>query len=258
MTFSKTTGSVLKKIKNRGLRPRARWEFLLRRAAIFVGALAFLGFGVLAAAGTIHSGRILDMPEMMHGPRPGAIFQLLALSLPIFWIGAFAALWWLTNFFVRRTGRAYKIPVWVWMCSLLFVQIAGGVLLHRHVMVEHMEKMAAENVPFYSGVERTRQRVWRNPEMGALAGEILKISDDTILILEDFSQKIWEVDFSKAKIRSGTEISSGEKIRMLGEPVSKTEFSATRIVPWNPDFQQNRPPRPESRAPKNFRPAPRD
>ncbi|MCF7846728.1 MAG: hypothetical protein K9M51_01530 [Candidatus Gracilibacteria bacterium] len=238
MTPSKLTQSVLKKIKTQQVRPRARWQFVFRRSTIALGGLLFLALGVLAAAAMIHAITMLDWGGAW-GRGPNVFFQFFWIGIPVFWLASFGFLWWAANFFVRRTGKAYKIPVWTGMLVLFFLQILGGAILHHWTMGERIEQAAVAHVPFYRGMEDVRRRIWHRPSEGFLAGTVQKVSKDKILILEDFSQKIWSVDFELAEIYPEMKLLPGQKIRTLGTKTGKETFRAEYIRPWHkPRFQR--------------------
>jgi len=72
---------------------------------------------------------------------------------------------------------------------------------------------------------------WNNPEGGRIAGTIMEINTDE-LVIRSLDGQVWKISTINAKIGSMTEISTNERVRIIGTIESSNVFTAKRILPW--------------------------
>jgi hypothetical protein len=225
------TDFVLQKIKKEHIQPHSKWYFFLRTLLLGGGGMFFFLLGTLASAIIFHFINFNESFDFI-AQSPPTFFKLFWLGLPLVWIGITLAGGILALYFSRKTKKGYKIPLLVWGILIFIPQVVVGFFLEQSHIGERADEMIAHHMSFYTSIHQRRHNLWSQPRDGFLAGTILEIKNDTFLILDDFKNQKWNVDYSRTKKRGRQNILVGEKIKMIGKKISDRVFYADRIGPW--------------------------
>ena len=236
------TASILKKIHAKKNSPRERYYFIAKRVLQLFSGIAFLIFGMLSVALVWHLIHNFEFLEFIWD-KPQILGKLLWFGVPLFWMIAAAALWVVTEQVVQRTERAYRVPFWIIGTGILLLQVLGGLALEQSNVGERIDAGFEKRMEWYNGAERINRRMERMPEKGFLVGEIVEVKSDTFILLNDMTNKEWEVQFEHIR-ESQPELEEGMKIRMVGEMKGENEFLA---FSWKPARK-----RPQDGRPKEF------
>ncbi len=227
---NKFADSVLKKIHAKKITPRERSYFIAKTILHIFAGIIFLAFGMISIALLWHLIHNFDFLEFIW-ERPNILAKLLWFGVPLFWMILAVILWLVTEQVVQRTDKAYRIPFWVIGLTILLIQIFGGFILEQSRVGERLDVMFEKRMEWYNGAERINRRFERMPENGFLAGTVLQIKSDTVILLNDRTNKEWNVQLEKNSTFPFYQIKEGINIRMIGEMIGENEFLATF---WRP------------------------
>ncbi len=231
MSPKKLSKSVLKKIQKEQITPTARTYFIFRNMVIGGLGILFLVLGILACAIIIHFLNNAEFLEFVwKGPRQ--FLKLLWFGIPVFWIILLIGLVFITTYLTRKTPKGYKFPFGWALGAFLLSQIIGGIVLEGSNIGEQLDQRIARHISFYQNRQERRQKFWKNPENGFLAGTIIEINENGILLLDDWNKTQWTVDFTKSMIGERVQLQPDEKIRLIGTKAGNTEFIADQIRSW--------------------------
>ncbi len=226
------SSSVLKKIKKDNIEPLPKWYFFIRNTLLAGLVGLFTLFGILACAIIFHFFNNFAFLEfLLEGPR--VFMKVLWIGIPFLWIFLMAVFCIFAGFTLQRTKKGYKIPVVLAFASILLVQIASGALLEQSNVGERLDRRAAQHMKFYQHAQARREGLWTKPDEGFLAGTIVEVQADKILLLNDLQKKRWEVDYEESRVGPRVELSPEEKIRVRGEKIADDKFKAKRIGVWD-------------------------
>ncbi len=221
---------ILKKIQDHHLTPRPRWHYIVKDAAfwgLYFGAL-ILGSGAIGVMLFAFFETDFDLLSYVPGNQLASFLHLL----PLYWIVFFCLFSALAIWGAQRTKKGYRISICILILSNLVISLALGSGLYYSGGGERLERVFSRGVPFYRPLEHRREKMWRKVENGFLGGKILALHEDKILILSDFDEKEWEVDYSEARFRRPIELQEGLRIRLIGIKISENQFKADVIRPW--------------------------
>ncbi len=234
------SSSILKKIKKDKIEQHSKLYFFAKFALMLFGGIIFLLIGTIASAVIWHFFHDLELLEIFSIERM-LFFKALLLSFPIFWVIISILLGIFAGYFARNTKKGYKISYKIWFISIILLQIGGGLALEQSPLGKHLERNMFRQINIFESREKMFQEVWQNPEKGMLIGEISKIEEEK-LTLVDLQKQKWKVLFQKQSIPRRRKLNVSDKIRIIGEKTGEFQFSAKKIFGMRFDFQ--RPPKP--------------
>lgn len=222
--MDKVTDKVLEKIRKEQLKPRPRWQFLLREGGQWAG-FALLALAAAALLGLLwyfwSDGPWLSAEGLGRGLFFGRGPLVLSLLLVL------AAVLALLDF--RSTGRGYRYPLAAVAAVLVIGAAAAGWGMERLGVSRRLDA-AFSAAPLYQDRESYMKEVWQRPEDGLLAGEITEAGGSRFR-LEDFDGKEWTVEAGRAVMRHGLAPAAGLKVKMIGRAVG-SDFVAEEVRPW--------------------------
>jgi len=221
--FSK---NLFDKIESENIRPRPRWEFLLKNYFIWSAALVSLLIGSLAFTSVIYMIKDGDMDVLRHIDH--GFLEFLVVALPYFWLISMAIFSFITYYNFKHTRGFYRRNIFVFPVVLFFGTIILGVLFYNVGLGKAIDDILADNMPFYGRVVNRRMEIWQDPNNGMVAGRIVKFVPGKIIITM-LSNNELNVDVSKAEI-FGTELKEGRMIKIIGI-LDDNIFQARKILP---------------------------
>ncbi len=231
MTEKDISQTVLKTIKDQGISPRPRWQFLLKDYTLFLATAIFVIFGGFTMATIMHTIVMSDWD--IYGRIYGSLWKFILLSLPYFWFILFLLFLWLAKYYFQHTDKGYKFGWQILAAVSIFLSLVLGFVFYRLGWGGSVDSLFAKNVPFYEQIINPRARVWQSPERGFLAGVILELGDYQ-MIVRDLNSKEWLVSLEDAD-EAGQEIfarlSLGQPVRIVGQALEGDIFYAEIILP---------------------------
>jgi hypothetical protein len=224
-TFSE---SILKKIKARHIKPKSKWQFIARN----IGFWGIFTFSViLGAAGvSVLIFALFEADFDLFAELSGSGLSLFFSWLPIFWIVFFILFVGIAMWGIRKTKKGYRFSIHAILMTNITLGILLGGLVYGIGGAEQFERIFAENAPMYQGMQHRMQEMWTRPEDGRLAGTIIEIREEGILLLDDFSNQQWVVDIVDAPVRRPLE--AGRKVKIMGSITGDHTFTAVMVRPF--------------------------
>ena len=218
---------VIKKIKSKDLRPYSRTHFILKNILFWITFVLAVGVGMLAFSAFLFRVFSNDWGIYKHlgrGPVPHFF-----MTLPYLWIVVMALFALLAVYTFQHTRGWYKHKPIIIVTASIAISIVGGSLLFAVGFGDKIDCKFSQPLPrFMSG---HHQEAWSHPELGLLGGEVVKLKDDKVFLLKDFSDQTWTVIFIGPVLN--TSVESGLMIKAIGAKTADREFEAVKIKPWH-------------------------
>lgn len=216
---------VWEKISTESIKPKPRWQFLLRSSALWVFSVCSLVLGSLSVSVIIYLSVEHDWGSYYLSPTNWAALAFSAV--PYFWlffliIFGFAAIY---NFRHLEGGYRFR-GIWLITGSIL-TSLIFGVALFRLGLGGKIDESFA-HVPYYHNVVRHSCEMWRSPDDGLLTGVIVTFASGTIN-LKDFSGNYWVVDLASSTPYPVVNFEPGTELRIVGERDEENIFHALQI-----------------------------
>lgn len=227
---------LLNTMKTQNIKPKPKWQFTLKNALIVGGVIVSVVFGALAFSVVLFSIQQLGFDLIAHMSH--TTFEFFLGILPFLWIGAMLIFLFLAMLSVRNSSKGYKFsPVRLLIYNSTF-SVLLGVVFFISGGAGWLETSFETNIEFYKSVEEKKVDMWSMPESGYLSGTITSVHDST-LVLIDFQEKQWQIDFAGAFIPKVITIEIGEKIKLTGKITREQAFKASDIRPWGGNKRMN-------------------
>jgi len=225
----KNSQKLLEKIQKQKIPQKSRWQFVFKDIffwalfafSIIIGGLAF---SVILFA---FSQTDFDLLSQI----PDSRIEFFLGLLPFFWIISCVVFLLVSIFGVRHTKTGYRYSPLLIFGNSIILSIILGTTLFFSGGAEKMERIFAENIPVYKGLEERKISRWSLPENGFLSGKIIE-KKESIILIEDWNNKKWEKDIKNAIIRGKIFIEKDEKIKIIGKMSEADIFIAEQIGPW--------------------------
>jgi hypothetical protein len=225
----KKSQKLINKIVSEDIKPSPRWHFIFKNYILWIVFILFMFFGGIAFSIILYG-----MAESDFGLFFSLSYskvQFLIASLPILWVIFLIIFLVVSISGIRHTRTGYRYPLFKILSINIVISILLGVTFFYSGGAERIEKVFAENIPAYRGIEENKSLRWSDPENGLLAGVIMEDNVDTILI-EDLNGKKWEIITEEMIISQRVSLEIGEKIKIIGKILEDNIFTASEIRSW--------------------------
>lgn len=238
--------SVMQSIESERVSMKPKWQFTARESMLWIIAAAAILIGAIAFSVILYSITNTDYDLYMRS-NVGAFGGLLRI-LPYFWIILLLVFVVAIEWNVKHTKKGYKYKTSIILAASILCSVILGTILYAVQIGKAIDYALEERLPYYAGYMSPRHSAWINPESGVLAGRVVTVQEEFILI-ETVRGQEWKVIF----IDTGKEplgfaqIQTDRHIRVVGEQVDEYLFKAYewKLQPEDEPFGLNkkRPPR---------------
>lgn len=222
---------TLKKIREKGIVPRAKGYFFLKRSTVWVLFGISIVLGSIAGSAVIFQIRSAEW-ELFHHFQ-NSIPEFILLFVPYLWLLFMIGFSIIAYYYFRQTQGGYRYRAFTIVVLSVLISILGGIGLYAAGVSERMESVFEERLSFYRGVEFHSRMVWMSPDKGLLAGKIVDISNEGIIILKDLDGKNWSVNANSAIWRGRLRPSPDLEIKMIGTMTGRESFKVREVRPWH-------------------------
>lgn len=243
MTKKDIQKAVLNKIKKKHIKPTPKWEFLLKKSALW----GILGITVLL--GAISSAIIIFMIESadfdLHEKLEPNFLSFLFKNLPYFWLALLVGFLFLAYYNFRHTPKGHRYDFKKIFGYTAVIAVLAGVVISAFGIAEKIEHKLLNKLPYYHEIEHQKQLdKWVSSDHGRLAGRIIEIEEDGEIEIEDFNGEEWDVIIENLEEKAPP-LKEGMRIRIIGDKIDDDTFEAEIIRPWKRNFlEAGRGPRP--------------
>ena len=236
---------VLDAIETKKLKPKPRWEFLLKRSVLWGAGAVSIVVGGLAVGAAIfaleHSG--FKYRAATHA----SLFSFIMTTLPYLWIIMLAAFSGIAYYNIRHTEGGYRYPLVAIVSLSVLGSIALGTISYAAGFGEWLDEHAPVFAPFYHPVFEIQEELWGHPEEGRLVGTVTDFSEeDGVLTVEAFDGTMWRVLTDDLREPDLEALKNFETVRIVGVPTTTLGvLHACFVLPW--EFVDTLP-RPDARV----------
>ncbi len=220
---------ILEKIETQNIEPTPRWYFQFKNLAFWSVFLISIFIGSVAFSIILYSVQQTDFVLISHLKH--SKMESFLVLLPYFWLILLLVFSLLAFFSFKNFKKAYKYSLVSILSLSVFLSIILGCLTFISGGAQFLERKFADKIEIYNSIEEKKIQHWMQPDSGFLAGTILEVKMDT-LVLEDFNQIKWQIYFKDVFIPPVIEITEGEQIKILGKKTDDNIFEASEIRPW--------------------------
>ncbi len=223
---------ILDSIKKKDIKPKPKWEFLVREYAIWGLGIFSILIGALAFAVIVYL--VVNNDWDVYGEVNSNIFAFIFLTLPYFWLVLVAGLVLAVIYNFRHTKYGYRYHWAIVVLGSIFLSVGLGVIFHRVGWGEAIDDTLGRRAPLYGTVINPRLHLWMQPEQGLLAGVVVEVITPEEFFLYDLSREKWLVEAHNTLFHPMIIIEPGREIKMIGEMIGQHEFEAFNIIPVGP------------------------
>jgi len=220
---------ILAEIQKKRLEQKPSWFFILQNilawtlvvsGVVLTSLLLSTVFELILASGAI------EVFPFLRNLFWHKIWQIIPVMSLLF-VGLFFILDFLL---IRRAPKGYRLTQQSVVIILLLVVSGLAYLFFSIGLSRPIHNFSQERIPAYASSLEKRQRLWHNPEDGAIMGKIALLDNDGF-ILEDIKERRWIVDISKAHFDQNVEKIVGENVLVIGEVTENMTIKAKDILP---------------------------
>jgi len=230
--MSNIADKIIKTIKEKNIKPKPRWHFIVRQVLIWLASILSIAVGSFAFSVILFRLVNNDWEILKFINRSPAAHMLN--TLPYIWIVLLILFVGLAYYNTRHTKGAYKYHAYWFLIASLLVSIALGGMLYAFGLGPRVH-YAAEKIPIIKGLMYDKDLAWDKAEDGFIAGEVTEmLSGVGMFELEDLSNYKWIIRPGEKYYPPPEDfiIEQGVKLRIYGEKIDKEIFEAMKVMPY--------------------------
>ncbi len=220
---------VLETIKEKKIKPKPRWAFLLKDYFIWLISIISLIIGSLAFSVIIFLVKNNDWD--VYKQINNSLLEFTILTLPYLWFVILILFIIAAYYNFERTKKGYKYQLYAIVISSIIFSALFGALLYNVGIGQAIDEVFAEKVPFYEKFRPDRRARWMSPEKGLLAGRIISIEESGNFQVIDMAGNVWKIIISGTTEINEKDIAIDKRVRIIGQKKDKNNFIAKQILP---------------------------
>lgn len=218
---------VLDTIKKEKIKPKPRWEFLLKDYFVWSLFLVSVFIGSISVSVIIF---IIEHENLFRFGPENPIKDIMT-TIPYFWLLTLLLFIFLAYLNFKHTKTGYRFNILKVFLLSVVVSLLLGSLLYFLGISEKVEERTYDRLPLYRNMMDKRGAKMFSPEDGHLGGVIVRIEANRIELVS-FGGKIWSVNLENINPEKKMFLELNSRIRFLGKIVGENEFEASDIMPW--------------------------
>lgn len=221
---------VFGEIKNKNIKPKPKWEFLVKDYFLWFLGIFSLVIGAFAFSVVLYMFENNDWD--VYRNISGSFLEFALATLPYFWIVCLAGFILAARYNFLHTKKGYRRHLYLMIIGGVALSMALGACLHSIGAGQLIDDSLSENAPFYNSLINKRKTMWARPEKGLLAGAVIYGDSYQHFWIRDFGGKDWSIDGEGAVVMPRTVIEKNTKVRIIGKKLDGNNFEAHKIAPW--------------------------
>ena len=214
--------TILNKIKQNHIKPKPRWEFLLKDYVMWTIFIIAILVGSLAVAVMIFT---INNANWEYYARDTGLLGAVLINLPYFWLVILLAFLGLAWYNIKHTGQGYKYNTLVVLGISIVASIVIGSAYYGVGLGEDLEKIFYHRVGVYRHLMEQRARVLFSPAGNVVGGVIIDVDTDKIKV-QDFNGRLWLINTTT------NQFEVGDRIILIGKNFSGPQFEIEILKPW--------------------------
>jgi len=227
----KFDSSILDTIKEKNLKPKSKWTFLLKDYVVWALGVVSLLLGSIAMSVIIYLVKNNDWD--IYTELSGSLAEFVLLTMPYFWIVFLIIFLLVINYNIKHTKKGYKLSLPIIFSASISISIFLGALLFNAGLGRAIDDVLGENVSFYDTIINPRVRIWNNPESGRLMGMIVEKVSDSEFYLVDLKDGRWLINIDNVKTPLDAELDCGCPVKLTGAIEGANYFVVEQIFIHN-------------------------
>lgn len=236
--FSKT---IVEKIKKAHIIPESKLKLQWKSYLFWIVMLCFITLGALSLSMVIFNVVDID-PRFLKYLGLQRLIMILFITAPYLWIllSLSALVFGILAF--RKTTKGYRrSTLFITSLVVLIISILG-IFSHILKIDNHMGGVLLRNAPNFRDFTDPRGARWQRPGDGLIGGEITNIGTDNF-DLKSFDNQNWKISYDEKTERvDDVQITSGEKVGVIGEKTGEFLMHAFSIKQFPSDWNGQPPP----------------
>ncbi len=217
---------IFKQIQEKNIKPKPKWEFVIKNWLILVSGFLFLIISSLVFAVIIYLIQNFDWDLRVQIGHSFLGFALICL--PYLWIILLVAFIGIIYYDFKKSKKGYKYSWQIIIGVTILASLLFGILFYNIGIGQAIENFLNKRMPIYQRLMMRRANLWQRPDKGILPGVILKINSEQEFDLKDLKGKEWRVGFEN---HNRFLLEPGQKIKAIGKKINKQNFKAEQIRP---------------------------
>jgi hypothetical protein len=155
-------------------------------------------------------------------------------TLPYLWIIIMALFVLLAYYNTRHSRKGYRYGTYGIIIGSVLASVIVGAIMYSFGFAPYVEKFIGERLPGYEKLMHSREEVWKNPEGGFIAGEVIEVFyEDDLFELKDLESKVWTIrPAGEYYLPIHSTIEEGVLVRIYGEKTDEELFEAYKVLPY--------------------------
>ncbi|MFC1756349.1 hypothetical protein ACFLY1_00175 [Patescibacteria group bacterium] len=227
----KTSSVVLEKIEKKHLKPKPKWEYLLKNYVFWVlGAIAlFIG----GAATSVIIFTLVNNDWDVYRYLNGSAWKNMLIMLPYLWFIFFTLFSFVAYYNVKHTKHGYRYSFFAVVFMTLLASIILGFGFYflglSHVIDNSFGRHFTGHRPFLE----KRQQMLVQPGKGVLSGIVRAVSNSGDFVLEDFKGNEWNILTDELEKPHKMLLMNGLSVVIIGQEENEGSFNACALRPIN-------------------------
>jgi len=218
---------ILKIIKEKHIKPKPKWEFLLKNYLIWtIFSLAII-VGSLSTAVVIFIIRNYNWVEN----HEFGLLKNLIINIPYFWMIILVLFLFIAYYNFKHTKTGYRYNPYLIIIVSILISLILGSTIYATGFGETLERIFYQRLPFYQNIMHQGGRMFLDPNQGRLAGIISEIKNNK-LIVESFDGDQWTVLIDDADYFDINMLQPETRVMIMGKMIENNTFEAEMIRPW--------------------------
>ncbi|RLC36848.1 hypothetical protein DRH27_04605 [Candidatus Falkowbacteria bacterium] len=223
---------IINKIVKEKIRPKSKWQFLLRDWVVWGAGILSLVIGSLSFAVILYLYKFNDWNLYLQITDSFAEFILL--TLPYFWLLFVVIFIFILYYNIKHTKKGYRYPLPVVLAASVLLSIMLGSLFFKVGLGQAIDDVLGQKAPLYTQLFNRQLSYWSEPQKGRLSGIVISIITDTEFLLLDLEKNEWKIVNTSERRLLTDLIQIKRPIRLIGEIISEDIFEVERIMPVGP------------------------
>ncbi len=141
---------IVAEIKEHNIKPKPKWQFLLKRWVLWLFAVLSIILGGIAVSIIIFL--FLDHDATTMVSLDQGMIEGILLSIPYFWLVTLVVLIGICKYAVVHTKFGYRHATVKIIGAVLVLSILLGIALHSFDVGEQMQHFLNETIPYYDDI----------------------------------------------------------------------------------------------------------
>lgn len=228
MTDKDLSQDILKKIKDKKIKPKPKWEFVAKDYLVLLFVFLSILFGSLATSVVIY---MIDNNDWdLYNKINGNLAAFVLSTLPYFWLVVLTVMLILIYFNFRNTKGGYKYHSYSIITTSILISVILGFVFYNLGLAQTIDIVFEDKVPMYRQIQQKMQTKTANPDKGVLIGKPQEVIDQQKIIVLDFNNKKWYV-IVKDKPVYPQIVEFPRPVIFIGQKIDEQNFSAAVIRP---------------------------